>query len=80
MSMAYSPAFVSNVLAGYILTVLGAVFALAAGVWWMRAGEWSRGEPQPPAFRALTAAAFLFFIVGLFWQLIGYLRLEYAGW
>ncbi len=31
MSMAYSPTFVSNVLAGYILTVLGAVLALAAG-------------------------------------------------
>jgi hypothetical protein len=61
--------------------VLGAVLALAAGVWWMQAGEWAHGEPKPPAFRALSAAAFTLFTIGLFWQLIGYLRLEYtSGW
>ena len=81
MSMAYSAAFASNVLAGYALTVLGAMLALAAGVWWMRAGEWAHGEPQPTAFRALSALAFLTFIVGLFWQLFGYLHIEYTtGW
>ncbi len=80
MSLAYSHAFVVNVLAGYGLTVLGAVLALAAGVWWMRAGEWAHGAP-PPAFRALSALAFLLFIGGLFWQLFGYLRIEYtSGW
>lgn len=80
MSMAYSPTFVVDVIAGYLLTVLGAVLALAAGVWWMLAGEFAHGEPEPRAFRALSAAAFAIFTVGLFWQLIGYLRLDYAGW
>jgi hypothetical protein len=81
MSMAYSPNFAWDVITGYALTVLGAVLSLAAGVWWMRAGEWARGEAQPPAFRALCVAAFALFIVGLFWQLLGYLRLEYtSGW
>ncbi len=79
MSMAYSPTFALHVIAGYLLTVLGAVLALAAAVWWVRAEEWAHGEPQPPAFRALTTAAFLFFTIGLLWQLIGYLRLDYAS-
>ncbi len=81
MSLAYSHTFIVNVLAGYGLTVLGALLALAAGVWWMRAGEWAHGAPPPPAFRALSALAFLLFIGGLFWQLFGYLRIEYtSGW
>ena len=80
MPMAYSPTFTVLVITGYLLTVLGAVLGLAAAVWWARAEEWA-GEPQPPAFRALTAAAFLFFTMGLFWQVIGYLRLDYtSGW
>jgi len=80
MSPAYSHTFALNVVAGYLLTVLGAVLALAAAVWWMRAGEWAHGEPQPPAFRALTALAFVLFVGGLFWQLAGYLRLNYTTW
>jgi phosphoglycerol transferase MdoB-like AlkP superfamily enzyme len=81
MSLAYSPTFALNVVAGYLLTVLGAVLALAAAVWWVRAQEWAHGEPRPPAFRALSALAFVLFVAGLFWQLIGYLRLNYtSGW
>ena len=81
MSFAYSPIFVMNVLAGYGLTVLGALLGLAAAVWWMRAGEWLRGGTPPAAFRALSTLAFLLFIIGIFWQLAGYLRIEYTrGW
>jgi len=79
MSLAYSPTFAVNIIAGYLLTVLGAVLALAAAVWWIRAGEWAREKPRPPAFRALTTLAFALFVLGLFWQLAGYLRLDYAG-
>jgi hypothetical protein len=78
MSLAYSSMFAASIIAGYLLTVVGAVLSLAAGVWWMLAGEWAHGETRPPAFRALAAVAFLLFIVGLFWQLIGYLRLSYS--
>jgi hypothetical protein len=79
MPLAYSPTFVVNVVAGYVLTVLGALLALAAGVWLVWAGgEWSHAEP-PRAFRALTAAAFTMFAVGIVWQLVGYLRLDYTG-
>ena len=80
MPFAYSHTFALIVLAGFGLTVLGALMALAAGVWWMRAGEWARDTP-PAAFRALSTLAFLCFIVGIFWQLAGYLRIEYTrGW
>lgn len=80
MSLAYSQAFAVNVIAGYLLTVLGAVLGLAAAVWWVRAREWAHGEP-PPAFRALSTVAIVLFVAGLLWQLIGYLRLEYtSGW
>jgi hypothetical protein len=78
MSFAYSHTFALNVLAGYGLMGLGALMGLAAAVWFMRAGEWLRGTP-PAAFRALSALAFFCFIVGIFWQLAGYLRIEYTG-
>ena len=79
MPLAYSPVFAVNIIAGYLLTLLGAGLALAAGVWWMWAGEWAHGERRPPAFGALTVLAFILFVVGLFWQLAGYLRLDYTG-
>jgi hypothetical protein len=79
MSLAYSPAFALNIVAGYLLTVLGAVLALAAAAWWSLAGEWLRGEPPPAAFRALSALAVILFVAGLVWQLAGYLRLNYTG-
>ena len=79
MSLAYSQTFAVNIIAGFLLTVLGAVLALAAAVWWTRAGEWAHGEPPPPAFRALGALAGILFVVGLFWQLAGYLCLNYSG-
>ena len=81
MSFAYSHSFALNVLAGFGVMGLGALLALVAGVWWMRAGEWLRGGPPPAAFRALGTLAFLLFIIGIFWQLAGYLRIEYTrGW
>jgi hypothetical protein len=81
MQIAYSHAFTVNIIAGYLLALLGALLALVAAVWWVQAQEWLDSGPPPPAFRALTAAAFTLFAIGIFWQLVGYLRLEYAfGW
>jgi hypothetical protein len=80
MPIAYSPAFTWNVIAGLLLVLLGAVLALTAIVWWTRAEESTHGGAPPPAVRALTAIGFGLFAIGIFWQLIGYLRLERAGW
>ena len=79
MPLAYSPAFIGNVVVGFVVTVIGAVLALVAAVWYMRAREWAGNAPRPLAFRALSVAAVLLFVVGIAWQLKGYLRLEYRG-
>jgi hypothetical protein len=79
MSLAYNQTFAMNVIAGYLLTLLGAVLGLAAVVWWTWTGEGAQGGSRPQAFRALSTLAFVLFVVGLFWQLAGYLRLNYAG-
>ena len=81
MSFAYSHTFATNVLAGYGVMGLGVLLGLVAAVWWMRAGEWLRGGTPPAAFHALATLAFFLFIAGIFWQLAGYLRIEYTrGW
>jgi xanthine/uracil permease len=77
MSMAYSSTFALSVITGYLLTVLGAVLSLVTVIWWMGAGEWRHRQP-PPSFRALTVVAVGIFIIGIFWQLVGYLRIEYS--
>jgi hypothetical protein len=80
MPIAYSEAFTRNVIAGLLITLLGAALAIAVTVWWTRAEDQAHGGPPPSAVRKLTVAAFGLFVLGIFWQLIGYLRLERAGW
>jgi hypothetical protein len=80
MPIAYSEAFTLNVIAGLLITLLGAALAIAVTVWGTRAEDRAHGGPPPPAVRKLAVAAFSLFVIGIFWQLIGYLRLERAGW
>jgi hypothetical protein len=81
MRIAYSHAFTVNIVAGYLLVLLGDLLALVAAGWWVQAQEWLNSGPPPRTFRALTVAAFTLFAIGIFWQLVGYLGLEYAvGW
>lgn len=78
MPMAYSTTFAVTILAGYLLTVGGAVLALLAIIWSVRAGDWAPSGTPPPAYRGLCTLAFALFVLGLFWQLLGYLRLNSA--
>jgi hypothetical protein len=80
VAIAYSSTFTPNVIAGLLLTLLGAVLALALTVCWSWAEDRAHGGPPPPAIRKLSAVAFALFTIGVFWQLIGYLRMEWAGW
>jgi len=80
MSIAYSEAFTLNVIAGLLVTLLGAGLAIALTVWWTREEDRAHGGPPPPAVRKLAVVAFGLFAIGIFWQLFGYLRLERAGW
>jgi hypothetical protein len=76
----FDPVFVVNVVAGWLLTVLGAVVLLGAAVWSVAAGEWLRGEPKPAAWRALCAAGVAAFAAGWLWQIIGYYRIGAVTW
>jgi len=80
MPITYSESFTRNVIAGLLITLFSAALAIAVTVWWTRAEDQAHGGPPPPAIRRLMAAAFGLFVIGVFWQLIGYLRLERAGW
>ncbi len=80
MPIAYSEAFTLNVVAGLLVTLLGAALAIALTVWWTREEDRAHGGPPPPAVRKLTVVAFGLFVIGILWQLVGYLRLERAGW
>jgi len=80
MPIAHSSTFPPNVIAAFLLTLLGAVLALALTVCWSWAEDRAHGGPPPPATRKLFAAAFALFTIGIFWQLIGYLRVDRAGW
>ncbi len=76
----FDPAFVVNVIAGWFLTVAGAVVLLVAAVWSVAAGEWQHGEPKPAAFRALCGVGVAVFVAGWLWQLIGYYRVGAVTW
>ena len=80
MPIAYSEVFTMNVIAGLLVTLLGAALAIALTVWWTREEDRAHGGSPPPAVRKLTVVAFGLFVIGIFWQLIGYLRLERGGW
>ena len=76
----FDPVFVVNVIAGWLLTALGAVILLAAAIWFVAAGEWLHGEPKPAAWRALCAAGFAAFLAGWLWQIVGYYRTGALTW
>ena len=76
----FDPAFVVNVIAGWLLTVAGAGALLLAAIWSVAAGEWRGGEPRPVAWRALCVVGVAAFIGGWLWQLIGYYRVGAVTW
>ena len=80
VSIAYSSTYTPNVIAGLLLTLLAAVLVLGLTTCWSWAEDRALGGPPPPSIRKLTALALALFAIGIFWQLIGYLRMEWAGW
>ena len=75
------PVFTLGVMAGWIITVVGAVLLLVAAIWYSLAGEWRRGTAGPPsAFRALTGLGFVFWLGGILWQFIGYFTTGSLSW
>lgn len=76
----FDPKFVPLVGGGYGLALLGIILLLAAGIWWSWTSDGVRLEPKPPAWRALASVGWLFFLLGILWQLVGYVRVGVATW
>jgi hypothetical protein len=69
-----------NVTVAFAMMWLGAMLALAVDVWREQAGGWAQGGHRPLVFRACCAAGIGLCSLGILWQLVGYLRLEYTTW
>jgi hypothetical protein len=80
MPIHVNQAFTWNVTVAFVMMWLGTMLALAVDVWWEQAGGWAQGAHPPLAFRACCAAAIGLCTIGIIWQLVGYLRLEYTTW
>jgi hypothetical protein len=78
--IAYSATFTPNVIAGLLITLFAAVLVLGVTICWSWAEDRTYGGPPPASIRKLSVIAFTLFAIGIFWQLIGYLRMEWAGW
>ena len=52
----FDPQFVSNVILGYLVTVVGALILLVGGVWWSLHSDSSQQDPPSGAWRALCRA------------------------
>jgi len=76
----FDPEFVPFVAGGYSLALLGAVLLLASAIWWSWASDGVRLQPKPSLWRALTGAAWVFFVGGIVWQLAGYVGIGAVTW
>jgi hypothetical protein len=80
MPLHVSAVFTRDVTAGVAVALVGALLALAVSIWWERDRARSRGRRPPLALRVSCAFALGLFSLGMFWQLVGYLHLEYTTW
>jgi hypothetical protein len=80
MPVHVSEAFTWDVTVAFLVMWLGAMLALAVVVWWEHAGGPVQEGHAPLGFRAWWAATIGLCSIGIIWQLVGYLRLEYTSW
>jgi uncharacterized membrane protein len=76
----FNPFFVTNVIAGFILTLLGALVLLVAAIWFMMAREWEHQPRRPASWRTLCTIGIAMFALGWVWQLVGYYRVGAVTW
>ena len=86
MFQRYSPTiffdslFTQAVMAGWIITLLGVGILLLAAVWWTIAQDSSQTSPRSGLWRGLSAIGFATFLLGIGWQLVGYVRFGALNW
>jgi hypothetical protein len=76
----FDPLFTQAVMAGWIITLLGVGILLLAAVWWTIAQDSSQTSPRSGLWRALSAIGFATFLLGIGWQLVGYVRFGALNW
>ena len=76
----FDPQFVSNVILGYLVMVVGALILLVGGVWWSLHSDSSQQDPPSGAWRALCRAGWAIFIGGWVWQILGYINTHTVTW
>jgi len=72
--------FTQAVMAGWIITLLGVGILLLAAVWWTIAQDSSQTSPRSGLWRGLSALGFATFLLGIGWQLVGYVRFGALNW
>ncbi|MBI2154447.1 MAG: hypothetical protein HYU24_12200 [Candidatus Rokubacteria bacterium] len=72
--------FVRSVFLGYALCLLGGVLLLAAASYWSVKSDGVRLRVKPGWWRAAVALGFLSFILGIVWQLGGYVQIGAVTW
>lgn len=72
--------FVRSVFLGYALCLLGGVLLLAAASYWSVKSDGVHLRVKPGWWRAAVALGFLSFILGIVWQLGGYVQIGAVTW
>lgn len=72
--------FVRFVFPGLALCLLGAVLLLIAASYWTVKSDGVRLHVKPGWWRAAVALGFLSFVVGVLWQLAGYVWIGAVTW
>jgi hypothetical protein len=76
----FDPLFTQTVMAGWIITLLGVGILLLAAAWWTIAQDSSQTSPRSGLWRGLSAVGFATFLLGIGWQLVGYVRFGALNW
>lgn len=72
--------FTQAVMAGWIITLMGVGILLLAAVWWTIAQDASQTSPRSGIWRGLCTIGFATFLLGIGWQLVGYVRAGALDW
>ena len=72
--------FTQAVMAGWIITLMGVGILLLAAVWWTIAQDASQTSPRSGLWRGLCTIGFATFLLGIGWQLVGYVRAGALDW
>ena len=72
--------FTEAVMAGWIITFVGVGILLLAAVWWTINQDASQASPRSGLWRGLCTIGFATFLLGIGWQLVGYVRFGALNW